>query len=248
MKYTYLFSFSIAGLCATLPLATFAQSTPPAVNCSAPASPVEQKHCTAKSFFEGGFLPLPQCSKHPKTYGETGWRSAKGDPIIITNKHHTQKQAYCNILKTTSGTSGAVTSSPAVTPQDHPAFIFDPVEIGPEPKCDSLSGMELRICKVQLRTWRTLDRQMKWQKRQEERQSKIENTINEIFQLLRSKSTTEQLRSRTSQVERTASPSGRSQSIRGLRTNTYRGYIRPSRSCRSLPLREREACMKGLSF
>jgi hypothetical protein len=131
---------------------------------------------------------------------------------------------------------------------DRPAFIFEPADIGPEPQCDGLSGIDLRICKVQLRSWRILERQIKWQKRQEERQAKFERTIGDIIQLLRQKSTSGQLRARTQQVERAQGPSARATSIRGIRANTYKGYIRPTRACRSVPLRERDACMKGLTM
>jgi hypothetical protein len=224
----------------------FAQNVPTAIDCNSPETPVQQKHCSAKRFFEDRFMPLPLCGKHPNTYGEKGWRNTKGELILIINKHHQQKQAYCKALMASQGASGSVTVTPATQP-DRSALNVDSEDVGPEPKCEGLSGMEFRVCKIQRRTWRTHDRQVKWQMRQEQRQTELERMVNDIIKLLRSKSSSEQLRARTQQAERVPAQPARLQSIRGIRENTYRGYTTPARTCISLPLRERAACMKRLT-
>jgi hypothetical protein len=241
------------GLFFSLPPVTSAQSTISTVDCSSPQTSVEQTHCRALRFFEDRGLPMPQCTKHPMTYGEPGWRNKKGELIAVSNMHHLQKQNYCKVLGSNRGVTGAAVRTPASL--SHPPFIYDPTDIGPEPKCSGITTpLELSLCKVQHRTWRILDRQIKWQQRQDTRQlqrdehlRRIDKTLADVMRMLSTRPSSlgqpTRLPSRSSFVERMNTRA----SARDLRMNSYRGYIRPAIACRTVPVREKEECLKGYS-
>jgi hypothetical protein len=74
-----------------------------------------------------------------------------------------------------------LSAAPALAQENDPEI----EALGPQPVCDGLSGTELRICKVQSRTWKIAERQIRWQARQELRSTRLEKAINMIYQNIR---------------------------------------------------------------